>query len=134
MDDKIYKLAEEICPELDTDSYCDVFKRAMIKVKLYANNNLLSVIDEPYLLLLQANLLIHYFITDPDSGENWYGKYKIGSQDFLVTSVSSAGASTSINSVKVLDDGDFFTLDLYRTPYGRQAYQILSSLKGIIKL
>lgn len=129
MEDKLLKVINELYPDFDFGQYCSVYKRAFLRAKIYANENLLAFIDEPYLLYLQANLVIHFFIVDPDSP--LYDKFSIGKQDFLVTSVSSAGASTSINSIRTLDEGDFLTLDLYRTRWGREAYQIMSSLSGI---
>ena len=130
---KILKIAKEIWPQFEEhEKNCTLINSAYLRLRLYANDNMLQVIDEPYLRLLQANLLIHFYIVNPDSP--LYEEFKISSQDFLVTSVSSAGASTSINSIKALDDGDFLTLDLNRTRFGREAYQIMSSLSGVALL
>lgn len=131
--DKILKVTKEIWPRFgDYDNECTLLNQAYLRVRIYANDNMLQVIDEPYLRILQANLLIHFFIVNPEGP--LYEEFKIGSQDFLVTSVSSAGASTSINSIRALDEGDFLTLDLNRTRFGREAYQIMSSLSGIASL
>lgn len=130
---EILEVAKEIWTPFEKyDSQCDLLSQAYLRTRLYANENLLQVMDLPYLRLLQGNLLIHFFIVNPDSP--LYEEFKIGSQDFLVTSVSSAGASTSINSIKAIDDGDFLTLDLNRTRFGREAYQIMSGLRGIALL
>lgn len=131
---EVLKVIDEIYPELNTELHQRLLQKNWYRVVIYANDNLLPLIDEPYLRLLQANMLIHFFIADPDSGEDFYGKYKMDSQDFLVTSVSSAGASTSIQPIPAVTDGDFLTLDLYRTPFGRTAYQMLSALKGVALL
>lgn len=127
---EILKTAREVWPKFEEyESNCELINISYLRMRLYANDNMLQVLDKPYLRLLQANLLIHFFIVNPDSP--LYVDFNIGSQDFLVTSVSSAGASTSINSIKALDEGDFLTLDLNRTRFGREAYQIMSSLSGV---
>ena len=129
MKEQVLKLVKQIYRDFDWDLHCDLVNKSFLRVLIFANDNMLQVLDEPYLRYLQANLLIHFFIVDPNSP--LYEEFNISKQDFLVTSVSSAGASTSINSIRALDDGDFFTLDLYRTRYGREAYQIMSNLSGV---
>ena len=71
-------------------------------------------------------LYSHYIIVE-EIFPNVSSRYDLTGNGLIVTSVSSAGASTSVNSVKTLDEGNLFTLDLFRTPYGRKAYSILES-------
>ena len=94
---------------------------------MYANKNLLSFMNKHTYNILLKNLWLHYIIVE-EVFPSISSKYDLTGNGLIVTSVSSAGASTSVNSVKTLDDGNLFTLDLFRTPYGRKAYSILESI------
>lgn len=98
---------------------------------VYANKNLLEFITQETYEFLLFNLWLHYIIVDGVFAE-LSDKYDISanSNGLIVTSVSSAGTSTSAQSIKTLDNGDFVTLDLFRTPYGRKAYSILESISS----
>lgn len=98
---------------------------------VYANKNLLEFITQETYEFLLFNLWLHYIIIDGVFTE-LSDKYDISanSNGLIVTSVSSAGTSTSAQSIKTLDNGDFVTLDLFRTPYGRKAYSILESISN----
>lgn len=94
---------------------------------MYANKNLLSFMNKHTYNILLKNLWLHYIIVE-EVFPSISSKYDLTGNGLIVTSVSSAGASTSVNSVKTLDEGNLFTLDLFRTPYGRKAYSILESI------
>lgn len=98
---------------------------------VYANKNLLEFITQETYEFLLFNLWLHYIIIDGVFTE-LSDKYDISANGngLIVTSVSSAGTSTSAQSIKTLDNGDFVTLDLFRTPYGRKAYSILESISN----
>lgn len=98
---------------------------------VYANKNLLEFITQETYEFLLFNLWLHYIIVDGVFTE-LSDKYDISANGngLIVTSVSSAGTSTSAQSIKTLDNGDFVTLDLFRTPYGRKAYSILESISN----
>ena len=130
--DTILAAALEFESTIDTNAHSAVLKRAYIKTTQYARSNLSPYLGAKSLLYLQVNLFLHFFITDPASGADFYGKYEIADKDSFVTSVTSAGASTTIQPIKTIAEGDFLTLDLNRTPYGREAYTILNSIQGIV--
>lgn len=130
--DDVLSAALEFEPNIDTNSQAAVLKRAYVKTMQYARSNLSPYLGAESLLYLQVNLFLHFFITDPQSGDNFYGRFEIADKDSFVTSVTSAGASTTIQPIKTIAEGDFLTLDLNRTPYGREAYTIFSSIQGIV--
>lgn len=80
---------------------------------------------------LLSNLWLHYYIVDSDKTSYLYSKYEVGSSSVLVTSTSAGGSSASMEVPKTLSEGELFTFDLYRTPYGRFALTIMESLKHI---
>lgn len=130
--DTILAAALEFEPNIDSKLHNAALRRAYIKTTQYARNNLSPYIGAETLLYLQVNLFLHFFITDPASGSDFYERFEIADKDSFVTSVTSAGASTTIQPIKTIADGDFLTLDLNRTPYGREAYTIFSSIQGIV--
>lgn len=117
---------------IDSKLHSAALRRAYVKTTQYARGNLSPYLSSESLLYLQVNLFLHFFITDPASGADFYGRYEIADKDSFVTSVSSAGASTTIQPIKTIAEGDFLTLDLNRTPYGREAYTILQNIQGIV--
>lgn len=106
-----------------------LLENSLISALIYANKNLMRFMDLNTYNYLLKNLWLHYAIIDNildiDSS-----KYDVAGNGLIVTSVSSAGASTSVSSNKSLDNGNMLTLDLFRTPYGRKAYTILESISN----
>lgn len=80
---------------------------------------------------LVNNLWLHYVIVNSDTNSPLYNKYDVGGSSVLVTSTSAGGSSASMEVPRTITEGDLFTYDLYRTPYGRFALIILESLKNI---
>ena len=86
--------------------------------------------------MLHNLLTLHYYIcsggNDSDlPNDTLYKKYDIGNQSLPVSSVSNGGSSVSMINLKTFDNADLFFNDLWRTPYGKEAYQILESTKGL---
>lgn len=113
--------------ELEQDNQV---KRAFKKTSVYAENL------KPYLNCdefceLVNNLWLHFYIIDSNKDSVLYTKYDVGSTSVLVTSTSAGGSSASMEVPRTISEGDLFTFDLYRTPYGRFALTILESLKHI---
>ena len=106
------------------------FKDSYKQVEIYIRH-LRPYLDSDTYLHLTFNLWLHsYIVIGLD--ENLYRKYDIESKTMIISSASNSGSSTSIQSFKSLDEGKFMLMDLWRTPYGRMAYNILESLQGII--
>lgn len=130
--DTVLSAALEFESGIDFKLHNAALRRAYIKTAQYARGNLSPYLSSESLLYLQVNLFLHFFITDPTSGADFYGRFEIADKESFVTSVSSAGASTTIQPIKTIAEGDFLTLDLNRTPYGREAYTIFQSIQGIV--
>lgn len=130
--DTLLSAATEFESSIDVKIHSAALKRAYVKTTQYARDNLNPYIGAETLLYLQVNLFLHFFITDPQSGSDFYERYEIADKESFVTSVTSAGASTTIQPIKTIAEGDFLTLDLNRTSYGREAYTIFSSIQGIV--
>ena len=59
MKEQVLKLVKQIYRDFDWDLHCDLVNKSFLRVLIFANDNMLQVLDEPYLRYLQANLLIH---------------------------------------------------------------------------
>lgn len=86
--------------------------------------------------MLHNNLTLHYYIVsgivDNDMpNASLYKKYSIADSSLPLSSVSNGGSSVSMINLKTFDNADLFFNDLWRTPYGKEAYQILESTKDL---
>lgn len=108
-------------------------------------NKALSLCDEPIKSYLRdytyetmwLSLTLHYCIVDPRNSSSssklngTYKQYDIANKDVIVSSVSSGGSSSSIQTFKTFENGELLLMDLFRTPFGKYAYSILEQLKGV---
>lgn len=76
------------------------------------------------------NLLLHQYIVS-GIDKSLYDKFDIDGKTMIISSASNSSSSTSIQGFKSLEEGKFMLMDLWRTPYGRQAYNVLESLQGL---
>ncbi|EGV1470931.1 hypothetical protein JF110_001656 [Campylobacter jejuni] len=113
----------------DDNLAIETIKESFVTTSVYINN-LKAYLSESTFCLLQMHLMAHFFITNPLNKE-LYIKHGIEDKENIVSSVSAGGSSTSLQSFKSLEDGEFLMLDLNRTSYGRRAYSILESIKAI---
>ncbi|HEC1823354.1 TPA: hypothetical protein R1765_001978 [Campylobacter coli] len=122
------KLREDIKVD-ETPLKIDLLKQSFHTTSIYISNLKSYISDQTFCILLN-NLWLHFFITDPLNND-LYKKYDIENKDSIISSVSAGGSSTSIQTFKSLEDGEYLMWDLNRTPYGRRAYSILESIKNI---
>lgn len=109
---------------------CDVLNQSYSLTMMYIESLKPYMKDDTF-KILRNNLWLHFVIVDPLM-KDLYSKYDIGDKDFIINSASNSGSSTSMQSFKSLEDGEYLMLNLNRTPYGRYAYSILESLKNIV--
>ncbi|HDZ5024781.1 TPA: hypothetical protein RTG57_001731 [Campylobacter jejuni] len=114
---------------LNDNATKEIIKESFLTTDIYIKN-LRTYLSKETFELLQLNLMVHFFITNP-LNKDLYNKYGIEDKENMVSSVSAGGSSTSLQSFKSLEDGEFLMLDLNRTPYGRRAYSILESIKAV---
>ncbi|EAK7296548.1 hypothetical protein FBF91_05925 [Campylobacter upsaliensis] len=104
-------------------------QNAEIKARIFVRD-LASYMEQDAYEFFELSMITHYLIVDnPDSLV--YQKYNIADKDVMVTSTSNAGSSASTELPSTLRDGDIWTYDLNRTPYGKTCLAILEGLKHI---
>lgn len=106
-----------------------ILQAVKTKVSIFVKG-FMQYLDEEAYEFLELSLATHYLIVDNPTSLA-YEKYNIADKDVMVTSTSNAGSSASTELPSTIRDGDIWTYDLYRTPYGKSCLAILEGLKHI---
>ncbi len=104
-------------------------QNAEIKSKIFVRD-FASYMDADAFDFFELSMITHYLIVD-NEGSLAYQKYSIADKDVMVTSTSNAGSSASTELPSTLRDGDIWSYDLNKTPYGKTCLAILEGLKHI---
>lgn len=133
----------EFAKRAESETFADYTESQVAELLLLANDkaliydrNLQRFLAGDSYALLHNLLTLHYYIcsgnTDGDlPSDLLYKKYDIGNQSLPVSSVSNGGSSVSMINLKTFDNADLFFNDLWRTPYGKEAYQIFENTKSL---
>lgn len=121
------KLRENI--NFSDELTCEIIKQSFELSYVYIAK-LETYLSEQSFQVLLNNIWLHFIIVDPLM-EDLYHKYDISNKEFIINSASNSGSSTSMQSFKSLEEGEYLMINLNRTPYGRIAYSILESIKNV---